>query len=243
MSRLGWFVGLLISFSSVGVFADDLQPLSWLSGQWRSEKDGRISEEVWMRPEGSMMLGLNRMVFPSGKGAFEYLRIAPVDGKLSYVASPGGRPGTHFPLKEQTENRAVFENLDHDFPQRISYKLKGDVLEARIEGEVNGNLRAQSWRWERVGGEPKPDDSNDKSSAAVGLRTVVYKVNDLAQAKELYAKAFQKRPLFRRTFLCGVSRLVAMNWGSTPTWKASHMAPTRSPIGPSRMVRRRTSVG
>ena len=41
-----------------------------------------------------------------------------------------------------SEREAVFENPQHDFPQRISYELKGDgTLLAAIEGTKNGKTR------------------------------------------------------------------------------------------------------
>ena len=42
----------------------------------------------------------------------------------------------------------IFENLEHDFPQRIIYRREGDRLIARIEGEVNGTLEVTEWAWE-----------------------------------------------------------------------------------------------
>jgi hypothetical protein len=41
----------------------------------------------------------------------------------------------------------VFENLAHDFPQRIIYSRAGDQLTARIEGPMNGKPAAMEWRY------------------------------------------------------------------------------------------------
>ena len=46
--------------------------------------------------------------------------------------------------------RAVFENPDNDFPQRIIYERTGDTLHARIEGTVEGTARSVSWTWHLV---------------------------------------------------------------------------------------------
>jgi hypothetical protein len=40
-----------------------------------------------------------------------------------------------FKLVKLTGTVAVFENLEHDFPQRIEYSLEGDQLTGRIEGD------------------------------------------------------------------------------------------------------------
>jgi hypothetical protein len=85
------------------------------------------------------------------RAGFEFLRIVKRDGKLIYLASPGGRtPATEFPLKENSENRLVFENPTHDFPTRVIYTLKGDVLTARIEGTMGGKERAMEWQFKKA---------------------------------------------------------------------------------------------
>ncbi len=45
----------------------------------------------------------------------------------------------------------MFENLQHDFPQRIAYSLEGGTtLNARIEGMRNGSLRVIAFPMHRV---------------------------------------------------------------------------------------------
>ena len=44
----------------------------------------------------------------------------------------------------------VFENPEHDFPQRIVYWREGDrVLHARIEGVIKGKERKDEWHWQK----------------------------------------------------------------------------------------------
>ena len=130
-----------------------LLPL-WMSGWWASESNGVRMEEVWTAPGGGVMLGLHRDVKPNGKTSFEFLRIEEKEGSLIYQAQPGGRPATPFPLKESSESRIVFENLKHDFPQRIIYWREGDRLCARVEGTINGKTDAEQWCWTRVTSPP-----------------------------------------------------------------------------------------
>lgn len=81
--------------------------------------------------------------------AFEYLRIIERNGGLVYVAQPGGNPPTEFVLTELNNQRAVFLNPHHDYPQRIVYELseKG-TLTASI-GFAKGRL--QSFEFHREG--------------------------------------------------------------------------------------------
>ena len=121
--------------------------LSWLAGHWFGQHRDVRMEELWLPPDGGVMLGLHRDVADSHRVSFEFLRITTEEGKLIYYASPGGRPPVPFRLKELAERWVVFENPENDYPQRIIYLREGKQLHARIEGEVEGKLRSQSWVW------------------------------------------------------------------------------------------------
>ena len=127
-----------------------MSELGWMAGDWAADVDGLRMEEVWLEPRGGLMLGLHRDVRPTGEVMFEYLRIEATAKGIAYVASPRGRAETPFPLVRLEGSRAVFENLDHDFPQRIIYWLEDDVLHARVEGPEDGRTRSIEWQWTRV---------------------------------------------------------------------------------------------
>ena len=103
-----------------------------------------------MAPSGGVMLGLHRDVRRGQPAFFEYLRITARDGRLVYVASPRGTGTTEFVLVGLEGQHAIFENLEHDFPQRIIYWRVEDRLMARIEGVVGGELEFTEWSWDPV---------------------------------------------------------------------------------------------
>jgi len=119
---------------------------SWMSGYWLSCADGETAEN-WIGAGRDTMLGTNL-----NDGGFEFLRIAANDhGGLSYYSMPNGQsPATEFAMTSNTGSRAVFENPQHDFPQRIIYARDGDVMTARIDGPVNGREQAMEWRFQRA---------------------------------------------------------------------------------------------
>lgn len=135
---------------------------SWLSGYWTGEQRGTQMEELWFPAKGPLMIGMHRDHFPSGKTFFEFLRIENSANGLVYIAQPRGGKATAFPLKTLSEHELVFENLEHDFPQRIGYGLHGQELVVFIEGERNGKIMRTEWRWQRTEFpaevEPKHDD-------------------------------------------------------------------------------------
>jgi hypothetical protein len=109
-------------------------------------------EEYWSDGAGGAMLGLHKDVKAAQVKSFEFLRIAPGESQvLTYFASPRAAAATPFPLKEMGERRVVFENLQHDFPQRILYWLDADgALHARVEGLRGGKLVGEEWTWRRA---------------------------------------------------------------------------------------------
>lgn len=136
------------SAPGAGRAAGGIAALAWLSGCW-SGPDG---EECWLEPRAGAMLGVNRAAAGGGEGAsFEFLRVVEEDGALVYLASPGGRcPPTPFRAVEVGEHRVVFANPEHDFPQRITYRLDGDgMLHARVEAEEDGEMRGFELIWKR----------------------------------------------------------------------------------------------
>ena len=79
-------------------------------------------------------LGVSRTVANGRKTQFEFLRIELVDDVPTYVAQPQGRAGTAFRRSASGDDWIRFENLTHDFPQRIEYRRSGDTLQAEIAG-------------------------------------------------------------------------------------------------------------
>jgi hypothetical protein len=122
-------------------------PPAWLSGHWLSCDEGETAEN-WIGAGGEMLLGTNL----SG-AAYEFLRIAPNGrGGLSYYSMPNGRsPATEFAMTAHADQRAMFENPAHDFPQRIIYERVGETLLARIEGPgEDGRTASMQWRFRRA---------------------------------------------------------------------------------------------
>jgi hypothetical protein len=124
----------------------------WMAGSWGGTSDGVKMEEHWTSADGGLMLGMHRDVAPNGKTSFEFLRIEKKGAALVYQAMPSGRPPTPFTLKTSTADRVVFENLGHDFPQRILYWRAGERLCARVEGKISGKKMSEEWCWSRLGG-------------------------------------------------------------------------------------------
>lgn len=121
--------------------AQRLSDLSWLAGCWESRNETRkvIIHEQWMKPAGGMMLGSGRTLDGEKAVDFEVLRIEQNGTAVIFYARPrGSKEETAFKAVKIGPTEAIFENKQHDFPQRIIYRLDGDKLFARVEGQKNG---------------------------------------------------------------------------------------------------------
>ena len=120
-----------------------IDQLGWMSGCWASDGAEAGSGEQWMRPAGGQMLGMSRFVRGGKTIAFEFIRIFENEtGSLTFFAAPSGQASHSFALANLSANEVVFEDPQHDFPQRILYRLvePGRLL-GRIEGMSKGEQR------------------------------------------------------------------------------------------------------
>lgn len=154
MTRVvGIAAGLAILVGALGASAPagEVERLGWLEGRWVGEKDGVSMEELWTAPRGGALLGLHSDVKAGRLRSWEFLRIADSGNGVTYFASPRSAAPTPFKLVEIGDRRAVFENRQHDFPQRILYWLDAQgALHARIEGPRQGQTVSEEWVWTRA---------------------------------------------------------------------------------------------
>jgi len=122
----------------------DISALNWMAGCWSPDGKQPGSVEQWMAPAGGSMLGMTRTVSDGTTVFFEFLRIAELEnGQLELFATPSGQETIRFEMTASGSRDVAFENPEHDFPQRILYRLTAEgKLLGRIEGTVNGEARA-----------------------------------------------------------------------------------------------------
>ena len=154
---------LTVLMMTAALQAPDLRPdLGWMSGYWLSCEGGREASETWTDPRLNLMLGA-ALTVRGGRAGWGLSRIGPVDPTppaspdtppntpLAYFAQPEGQAPAVFPVIESGPTRVVFERAaDDDFPKRVVYERDGDVLNARIEGVLDGQERIIRWRFQKA---------------------------------------------------------------------------------------------
>ena len=138
---------------SVGVFGQvhpEMAKLGWLSGCWKAVGNVQ-SEEHWMKLDGQSMLGMGRTIANGKTVFFEFLQIREQPEGIYYIAQLNGGAAVSFKLVKINDSEAIFENPEHDFPQRISYQraIDGSLL-AAIEGQEKGKPKRVEFAMKHV---------------------------------------------------------------------------------------------
>jgi hypothetical protein len=124
-----------------------LQKLTWVCGTWVQQKGKTTIEEHWRPLQGTTILGTSHTFDDEKSSFFEFLRIGHRAGSISYVAMPGGAPPTTFRLVKVEDGLMVFENEEHDHPQRIRYERTKGGMTATIS-QLDGS-RATAFEFKK----------------------------------------------------------------------------------------------
>ena len=131
---------IVLAAGSAAAAEQEIEKVAWLAGCWASDGAGPGTEERWMPLAGGTMLGVSRTIRQGKTVAHEFMEIRHLpDGKLAFIGHPSGQSTTVFTVLRVDEAEVVFENPQHDFPQRVAYARDGaSKLRARIEGSEGG---------------------------------------------------------------------------------------------------------
>ena len=126
-----------------------LSRLAFMTGCWNGEAGtGTIIEEHYTTPTENVMLGTTRYVSGGRTVSFELTTIRRDSTGVYLTPYPNGEVSDVFRLTRIDNRTAVFENPEHDFPKRITYRQAADdSLGARAE---NPGGRVLEWQMIRV---------------------------------------------------------------------------------------------
>jgi hypothetical protein len=152
------FALIVLAFAADPARAQPVEKMAWLAGCWQGQSGEPGTMEHWLPPAGGTMLGVSRTVKQGKTVEFEFMQLKQLpEGTLAFVPQPAGRPPTVFRLLRLGESQAVFENPEHDFPQRITYSRPEESrLVASIEGTRNGVTRKVEFAFSRTSCDAPP---------------------------------------------------------------------------------------
>jgi hypothetical protein len=148
----------VLAAGNAGAAENDVSALAWMAGCWAPEQGDAGSVEHWLPPAGGTMLGVSRTVKNGQTVEFEFMQLrVNSEGKLVFIALPSGQKQATFVASNVGKDSVTFENPQHDFPQKVIYRLESSGrLIGRIEGNRGGTLRGVDFPMRRVSCEAAP---------------------------------------------------------------------------------------
>jgi hypothetical protein len=140
--------------------AKALDKFEWLEGSWEGVTEEVTMRESWTKVSDELMTADAYVLAGTDTVFREYVKLRAVnDSTVHYIVYIQGVPdSTSFVLVKYENDEALFENPEHDFPQRVVYKKMGiDSLNAYIEGQVDGKTKREEFPYKRVSSPPKED--------------------------------------------------------------------------------------
>jgi hypothetical protein len=125
-----------------------LNDMRWLLGNWEMNIESSKLYESWEK-NGKKYSGNSFMTIESETVFSETMSLEIRENQLCYVVSVKNQNNNQavvFKYKEVIDNEFRFENLQHDYPQRIVYKkINTETFYARIEGNNKGKIQQDSF--------------------------------------------------------------------------------------------------
>jgi len=148
---------LVIAFAALGCLAfvprlsNTIERVRWLAGCWEAKDARRSVYEQWTVPHAHSMLGTGRTIRGDSLVEYELTVLRERGERLAYEAHPSGRASTTFLSTLVSDSAVTFENLQHDFPQKVGYERHGaDSLVAWISGPRGAVTRKIVFPYKRV---------------------------------------------------------------------------------------------
>jgi len=142
---------LLVIWASAFAQEKDIDQFSWMLGEWRGAQGQAGLYEKWDKIDEFLMLGEGYYIVNGDTVIREILRIQKIGRFWTYIPIINKGKPVMFTLIESEPGVWIFENKEHDFPQRVVYSQKTDgSLFAWIEGEQKGQFMKDEYAMQKV---------------------------------------------------------------------------------------------
>ncbi|MDR1055214.1 MAG: VOC family protein [Prevotellaceae bacterium] len=154
---------------------------AFLQGTWKMENENIY--EHWDILSQKHMKGISYTTKNGNIVFIEYLNIAVIDKEVVYTATvPGHNQGQAIDFMQITDNSLwIFENLRHDFPQRIVYEKLSNT---EISVQLSGGDKNMYYKMIKHSSEQK--DTIQKTKKVTSIGGIFFKCKDPQKMKEWY---------------------------------------------------------
>lgn len=127
----------------------DIKQMEWVLGKWECLTRRGSLFEIWTKTNDTVFSGRSFIVGPNDTVFTESISLEFTGNHLYYIPAVSGQNDAQpvrFKFVSAENAEVVFENREHDFPQRIIYKNPHpDTLYARVEGDIKGTFRKEEF--------------------------------------------------------------------------------------------------
>jgi len=131
-----------------------LEKAAWLIGQWQNNSNGGHGTETWEKENDSTYSATSYFVVDKDTVSSEKIKLVQSGKDVFYIPTvrdQNSEQPVKFKMTSNQNGLLVFENPNHDFPQKITYlRISEEVIKAEISGLVNGKQKAQQFPMTRV---------------------------------------------------------------------------------------------
>ncbi|TDE29931.1 MULTISPECIES: DUF6265 family protein [Flavobacterium] len=133
---------------------EKIKATSWLLGNWENKSaDGNLTEN-WKKVNDSTFEAQSYYIKEKDTLHFESIILQQKGEELTYTATVKGQNNDKpvaFKLTAATDKQVAFENLKHDYPQKISYiQITPDSLVAKISGIQQGKPSSEQFSMKKI---------------------------------------------------------------------------------------------
>ena len=133
---------------------DQIKEFAWLEGEWQNNTPDGLFTEKWTKATDSTFNGHSVIIKDKDTVFYETIVLDQKGDSLHYIVTNPKQTTADrtvaFTLKSFTANSYIFENKQHDFPQRITYtKVTNDSILAEISGLLKGKPAREEFPMKR----------------------------------------------------------------------------------------------
>ncbi len=132
----------------------EMSDLDWLTGKWERLRNNRSRYEDWRKENDSTFVAESYALAEGDSTYLEGLRIVERNGEVFYIPTvPDQNEGQAIPFRMlgAFEDRFIFLNPDHDFPQKFVYEKRApDSLMVKVQGPDEGAWRTIEFGFRKV---------------------------------------------------------------------------------------------
>ena len=128
-----------------------LENIAWISGTWKGEAFGGITEEIWSKPSGGSMMATFKLINEGKVTFYEIEIIREIENSLVLQLKHFGNDlkgwetkdeTVDFPLKEITANKVVFEGMTFE-------KISNNEMNIYVDIEDNGKVEVVKFNYKK----------------------------------------------------------------------------------------------